>query len=351
MEKFTKKHTNIAKGTAILMVLWHHLFYNTPKYHAQFTSLMVIDGIPLASYISMVLKMTLSIFLILSGYGLSKSYSRNLKNSLRGDVFFVFSHLTNLLLEFWFVYILFVPLGFFFGRSPLQVYRGNIKFFLADFFGLSYLLTGGNSFTMNEAWWYMSLIIIYYLLSPLIFRLLRKWPETFLAVSAAISLFVFRLRYFDCWIFPFVLGAYFANKDLFVKITRGIPDRVNRLLFSVVFILICSFTRLQVGDQFFLYVFDSFFGLGVIFFSFWVLSGIPFFEKVLELFGKYTGTIFMMHPFFYEYYFPKFIYSGKYAPVIFLMLATVCLLTAYLMEKLKHLIGYDKLPSLIRRSA
>jgi len=342
MEVFSKRQTNIAKGTAILMVLWHHLFYNSPKYQSQFVSLIKIAGIPLATWISMVLKMTLSIFLILSGYGLSKAYSRKEHKGLKQKASFVFNHLFRLMQEYWFVYILFVPLGFFFGRNPTVVYHNSLRLFLADFFGLSYLYTGGNEFTMNAVWWYMSLIIVYYLLFPLLHSLLKRWPEAVLVCAAVISIFLQQFRYLDRWIFPFVLGIYCSERDLFKKISRAVQGRINRFMSVTVFLLMCSFLRLEIGDAAFFYVYDSIFGIGVILFCFWFLSKIKGVDKVLELFGIYSGMIFMFHPFFYEYYFAKYIYAGKYAPVIFITLAGVCLATAFLLNRLKSLIKSKK---------
>ena len=52
--EFDKKQTNIAKGIALCMLLWHHLFYNNPEYHNLFTSLYIITtgNIPVESFIA-----------------------------------------------------------------------------------------------------------------------------------------------------------------------------------------------------------------------------------------------------------------------------------------------------------
>ena len=87
----------------------------------------------------------MAIFLILSGYGLVKSAESDEKVGVK----FILRHLTKLMMQFWFIYILFVPLGFVFGRSPLDIYGIGIKGIIKaviDFLGISNIM---NTPTMN----------------------------------------------------------------------------------------------------------------------------------------------------------------------------------------------------------
>ena len=71
---FDKRQTNIAKGVAVLLLLWHHLFYNNPKSYGKFISVLNINKVPVESVIADLCKVCVAVFLLLSGYGLYRSY-------------------------------------------------------------------------------------------------------------------------------------------------------------------------------------------------------------------------------------------------------------------------------------
>lgn len=131
---FDKTQTNIVKGIAVLLLLWHHLFFNDPKNYDIFISLFNLRGIPVECFIASYCKVCVSIFLFLSGYGLYKSYSSYLiklekskkKASVKTDLIYIKNHLIKLLSDYWFIYIVFVSMGFIFGRNPIDIYQGNI---------------------------------------------------------------------------------------------------------------------------------------------------------------------------------------------------------------------------------
>ena len=86
---FDIRRTNIPKGVALLLLLWHHLFYNSPQYYNSFTSLYVFHGVPIECQIARFCKVCVAIFLVLSGYGLTKSFSKYYKNnSINGKLSF-----------------------------------------------------------------------------------------------------------------------------------------------------------------------------------------------------------------------------------------------------------------------
>lgn len=72
---FDKRQTNIAKGLTLLLLLWHHLFYNSAEFYDRFKSLYLLSGgVPIESFISAFCKACVAIFLLLSGFGLYKSW-------------------------------------------------------------------------------------------------------------------------------------------------------------------------------------------------------------------------------------------------------------------------------------
>ena len=125
---FDIRQTNIAKGVGILLIFCHHAFNNTPSYYEKFTSVIRYKGTPIECLLSDFSKVCVAIFVLLSGYGLYKSWEKAKSNRIQnGDekfgikyqFFFVLRHLRGVLFDYWLVYILFVPLGIFWGETFL----------------------------------------------------------------------------------------------------------------------------------------------------------------------------------------------------------------------------------------
>lgn len=156
---FDKRQTNIAKGVGLLLLLWHHLFYNTPEKYSLFISLFIYKSIPIESFIADFCKVCVAIFLILSGYGLTKSYEKynsafvgkenGIKHILKRDTIYIKNRWLQLMSNYWFVFIIFVPISYFFGRKFYLYYGTNPLNYLFDFFGISYLIHNNLDCTMN----------------------------------------------------------------------------------------------------------------------------------------------------------------------------------------------------------
>ncbi|MCR5636629.1 MAG: acyltransferase [Clostridiales bacterium] len=349
---FDKRQTNIAKGIAVLLLLWHHVFYNNPNNYELFSSLMSVNGIPIESLISDFCKVCVAIFLILSGYGLcksyesfSKSYGRVFKDKsiLKARFGFAINHLLKLMFSFWFVYLVFVPLSIWFGTPFWNVYNDNILFGVLDFLGLSALF---GTPTINSTWWFMGVIIVYYLLFPLLMKLLDYCGEILVAISACllfVPVFYALPNQLSTWILPFTAGMYFSKNNLFEKCDVRINNVFQKCIFVFLGIISTALMRyINAG-------FDTLFAFAVIIGCYFLLSKMMFINVLLEHLGKYSGAIFMFHTFIYSYYFKNFIYSFKYAPLIFLIMVLLCYVIAVGLEWLKKLTRYDKLINRIAR--
>ena len=64
--KLTVQDSNVLKGIAILIMLWHHLFLR-PEYND-----IVIHGHSIAQEIAIMCKVCVAIFVFVSGYGLTE---------------------------------------------------------------------------------------------------------------------------------------------------------------------------------------------------------------------------------------------------------------------------------------
>jgi peptidoglycan/LPS O-acetylase OafA/YrhL len=345
---FDKRQTNIAKGVALLLLLWHHLFYNSPEYYNKFTSLFYFKGVPVECFLADFCKVCVAIFLFLSGYGLYKSYQSYLRSNtltkdkygIKRDIIFVKNHLIKMMSSYWFIFIIFVPMGLFFGRSFITYYGFNPVYYLADFFGVCYLLFNYSG-TMNVTWWFMSIIIIYYVFFPLLCRIMN-WSKEILLLSVLFLLFLPfpDFRQLKLWLCPFVFGMYMSSYNGFNRINNKINTKSKSLIFCLLSICLTAYVRDSSGYRTTL---DSIFGFFIILFSYLIISAVPILNRILEELGKYSGQIFMFHTFIFSYYFSGFIYFFKYSILIFIVMTVVCYLVARLLTWLMKITKYNKL--------
>lgn len=345
---FDKRQTNIAKGIAILLLLWHHLFFNNPETYDLFSSFFIIKGIPIESLISTIFKVCVAVFLFLSGYGLYISYNSftkkviNSKNkyNIKYDFVFVKNHLLKLMSNYWIIYIIFVGMGFFFNRNPIEIYNHNFVYFLIDILGLANIFQIP---TMNTTWWFISLIIVLYIIYPLIHKIINWSSECLLLVSFFITIFYF-LPDITCiriYFYPFVFGMYFSKNNLFNKLAHQLDNIIKIIIFSVFSLLITLFMKITIFFR--SSEIDGFLSLSIIFVSFFIISRIPIISKLLEVLGKHSGAMFMFHTFIFTYYFEDFFYSFNNPLLIFLVTVIICLMISILISFIKRITCYDKL--------
>ena len=262
---------------------------------------------------------------------------------------FVRNHLLKLMSSYWFIYLIFVPLGILFGRSFREVYEHNALYGVIDFLGLAHFF---KTPTMNATWWFMSAIILLYAIFPLLMKI-ANWSSEFLICCSVglmilpyISAVPFIGKYF-VWLPPFVIGMLCAKHNALERIAFHCDSLVKCVAFSGMSVMVLAFHRwFFAGNS---TVYDALFGLTIILFAYLLLSRITFVNIVLEHLGKQSGAIFMFHTFIFSLYFKDFIYWFKYPPIIFLALTVICYIVAVGLEYLKKLIRYDKLVVLLTK--
>lgn len=168
--KLSIQETNVIKGIALIFLLWHHLFY---------TGDMPVDDIIIGQY-KLVLttgvwcKVCVAIFVFLSGYGLTVSAE---KNGGIGNIWqFYKKRYVKLMMNYWFIYLVFVPFGvFLMGRTFESVYGDNYVLpAIVDFLGLFQSIYG-SPYGYNPTWWFYGCIIVLYLFFPLLYKCKNYW--------------------------------------------------------------------------------------------------------------------------------------------------------------------------------
>ena len=289
-------------------------------------------------------------FLFLSGYGLYKSWeNNNSKNnkSIKSKQYiffqlnFVKKHILKLLLGFCFIYILFVPLSIWFGDPFWEVY-GNPFTGILDFLGVADLV---GTTTMNQSWWFMSLIIILYILFPLLAGIMKRIPELMLALAAIVILIdVFNLGFgvlkYKEYYLPFVFGMYFARRNIFEFLSIKCNSVIKKIAIILPTILICLMFRLISKNMIYM---DFLFSASIILISYFFISKIKVLSTALEVFGKNSDSIYMFHLFINYYYFQPYLFSLKYSLIIFVVYVIACLFIALFIHKIKKLLRFEKL--------
>lgn len=330
MNTFTKQHTNIFKGIATLLLLFHHLFYEIESFQNCFV--WSEQWIKALNYIALNCKVCVALFLFLSGYGLVKS-----ANGAKSEVTFKFSvlHIFKILIQLWFIYLLFVPLGFAFGRTFADIYGtglSSVKFFLADLTGTSYLF--GYLPKVNETWWFFGEIIRLYLIFPLFYSGIKKNSVLTLMICVCLE-----YCYGLIWFVPFVLGMIFAEKDLLsILMEQKNRKRVIGVLVNALLLLILIFLNLKYGILHY-----GVFSVVILAFFAPLIDPDQIIGKALAFIGTHSANIFMFHTFIYLKYMHDFIYGMKYPVLIFIVFTLICLIVSMLIEQLKKLIHYEKI--------
>ena len=281
-------------------------------------------------------KVCVAIFVILSGYGLNESYKRWVES----DFAFVKNHLFKLMKQFWFIFLIFVPLGFVCGASPIDVYGRGLKgicYALTDFLGMKSLL---NTPTMNQTWWYMEACIVLYILFPLLKKLLAKIPVIVFAISVipVIKFGLFNDGSIDgCreiyWIFPFAVGIFLSEKDFLNKISSSINKHyLLGCSLSITGVIVMTAVRSYFGI-----IADTVYAISIIVVSKAVFSRIKYINSFMGYLGRHSANIFMMHSFLYCYYVPiKQIFMVLHSGTAnFVLLALACIAISDYIEVLK----------------
>lgn len=293
---FTKEHTMVIKGIAILLMLWHHLFFGQLA-----TPIHWLGGDTFRQIFATIFKVCVSIFAILSGYGLTEQYKKKPKSE--SDLDFAFKKTWKLLKEFWGVFFIVFILGFFLGEKPTDVYgTGMLGFFhfLLDSTGLA---AATQNPTMNFSWWYIEAALCFYIFHPLLYKAVKKIPY----IIFPITFFLFaKYGASHCreifWLFPFCVGILYSEQDFLNSYLRrynnGNEERqIGYKVKNIVAVLIYTLLRSKLGI-----IIDVLLAIKIIkFASLFIMNRKPI-KVPLKILGRHSANIFMVHSFIYYYF-------------------------------------------------
>jgi len=328
---FTLQMTNAAKGVALLLLLWHHLFFQSPEYGT------------LISASARIARLCVPMFLLLSGYGLYES-TRHQKR-LNVPSFFA-KRFVKLYFNYWLIAVLFIPAGvFIFGLTFAVAYgdHATIKFAI-NMAGLQCYLFG---YGYNPTWWFVGLIALLYLLFPLLRFAVRNLGVGFLVIS---SLFTglhlpFRneaLTDLLHWQLSFAVGIYLAHINGIVHVS-GFFGRLRTwrwVFLFVVLIALAFLSRHSFLNRGFNHCIAGWLAVQL---TFGVARCVAKVQDVLAFLGEHSFNIFLFHTFIYYYFFSEQLYAFRNPVLIFCVLTLVCLAISVLIERLKEITRFETL--------
>lgn len=339
--QFDINATNVAKGIATLLLLLHHLFHTHPEY-----------GLCLQSVASEA-KVCVSLFVLLSGYGLTASY----RNQAWGQWYW--KRFVKLYMNYWFIMLVFIPISWFvFGNSVYKVFPGDADVAWLKFFSQivgTHMYFGGYGF--NPTWWFISAIIVLYLLFPLLYTVchqLHHWltrkpllaQGLFLCLGALLTYLLPCDACFRPYMPAFVVGIWAAYDGWFSRFFCTSSFRsfvIGILCGTIVLPLSCI-----VPDSL-LFLKTPAFLLISIWFC-WCSAQISIashvrLAKPLAFIGRHSLNIFLMHTFIYSIFFHDLFYSLSSPAIMFLLLLASSLIVSVTLLYLQRVSGYSALIS------
>lgn len=327
-----KKESLIVKGFAASSMVFMHLFNQMGNVNLC-ENFISIDGMPLV-YLLSIPSIRVALYLFMSGYGLYCSFDKDKigRGKTKQRVLLLYA-------RFWIIFCVFIGIGvILFSPSYLKspsVFIGNIT---------------GFDTTYNGEWWFLFPYIMLVITSKFIFRVVDRYnPLLIIGAVGAIFLsaytmcklngeflysnhFVYQPLLYCTSLFSFVIGALSAKYNVFVVIRKRL-QLLNANLVQTLFIvlpLICLGVRIfyiPFG------VFDSLLAF-VILFAIVLMRRYKWIDSILTIIGKQSTNIWLIHSFFFYYFWHDFFYSLKYPVLIFI----VVMLLSYTSGKLLDLI-------------
>ena len=188
----------------------------------------------------------------------------------------------------------------------------------------------------------MEIIIIYYIFFPLLHKCIKKFPVFSLLVATLpcvlveikgnISILISTDRELF-YILPFLIGILLADKKILDKLVIYCnKNRMEVLIISIFSVLVSQYLSTQ-----FRLIPNVFYAMAIIFLGISLKSIGLTITKYLEILGKNSMNIFLVHSFYYYYFiiFYKFMNVQKFFIFKYLELLLISLGTSMLIEKFK----------------
>ncbi len=338
----TRQDTNVMKGIAICAMLAHHLWGCPIEGVEPYTGVLLWFGV--------LGKVCVALFLFCSGYGLAANYT---PISVKVDLKFIGRRLVKFYLNYWVIFLIFVPITIFVFPRPLSAaYGDNYVWWhlILDIVGLQ----GFHSY--NTTWWFNKLIIILYLLFPILYRTIRWKPWIAILVGIVVMRLSTHVPYDEVdlciYQFPFVLGIVWK---LYESKGARIQERLEKhrgvaVCISVGLLIVTLAIRMYPVIPHWSGVrMDGFLSCTITLCVITILRHLSHVMDVLSFLGKHSMNIYLMHTFINGYWYPEWLHTCEWmrGGGNFIVLIIICLLFSIIVEFLKEKIRLYELVNII----
>lgn len=322
------------KGVAILMMLFLHLF-NNPELNSICEPWIYIGDHPLVNILSRASN-PVDIFLMLSGYGLSYSYSHK-KLSIGRQT----KRLLQLYIHYWIILLIFVGIGCFVRPDR---YPGNLSAIVLNFTSISS--------SYNSETWFLFPYMLLSFTALWVFKAVDRMGNVlslivsgllYVAGCYIVSRYIASAKAYSTWynylltyinfLFPFIIGAVFhrlvEKGKVNMSVLKRYPSLVPFLLVGAV-VMHCLLSNAVVGPFF-----------QIIYILLLLHIRIPaFINKGLLSLGKHSMVMWLTHSFFCYHLFHDFIYGFRYPLLIYVVLLVISYAVSFpIMFFAKQVIG------------
>lgn len=243
----SKRESDLCKGIAILIMFFHHLFYDMNFWEQYEVISDPFSHKQLATFAQLG-KVCVALFVFLSGYGTAKQYKE--RKIIESDKIkeYTFSRYFRMMFHYWYIFVLLfgfslVAMKMDLGQNLWKLYGGTISLvtflrnIIVDFFGIANIR---NTPTLCSTWWYMSYGILLVFFMPVLISFVRKYGGM-IAIALGFLLIPFlgisQGETFGCYILSVLFGIVCAEYELVEQFKEYLSDDKMRNIISCILIL------------------------------------------------------------------------------------------------------------------
>lgn len=352
---FSKNDSQALKGIAIFLLLCLHCFGRAWRFEGYD---FVTYPFQVETFISLneYCRICVSIFAFISGYGLYLAAKKKEEEGYPMSRWIVDRYFKTMK-GYWFIYLFSIVVLSFAIKGYIQnqyFEKGKacaLFYIVLDFLGVSEIF---GTPSLNGSWWYMGAITTYIIMIPLIVKWVKKCGfVSLIGVVIIVPRVLLKNEFLGAaniysFVLPAIVGAIFAENDLFSKFDRlkmtGKKWIDSIIIFAVlaVCIVVNIYIWLKVPyKQLWEYHF-ALVPVSVILFCYKYVISIPIFGKLLQFLGKHSMNIFLFHTFLRSRLIHDYIYRLKYPILTVLALLGVSLAVSIIVELLKKWVRWEK---------
>lgn len=345
--EFTKEDTFLVKGMAILCLLFYHLFE-----HYERVSVMQVDYRPFSMDAFLLLSgfgnICVAVFAFLSAYGIVKGIMAvEKKNGNQAEIQVLYKQAAGRYLKLtahFAAMFISVNVLWFYKFDYTGLYGGGwqgILYGLLDALGLAGTY---KTPTINETWWYMELAILIIFLVPLLYYAAKKMGNYIILLGILLPVTLTLSPDVKRYYFVVLFGVVAAEEGWFEKLFALKLPGVLQGICGVFLLAVCVVVRQNyVVYHEFGYLADAPVALAFSWFGAGILSRLKGLRGALCFLGRHSMNIYFVHTFFYMAIYQEFIYSFRYAGMIFAVLLACSLAYSMVLEGMKKMTGFNRL--------